>query len=50
MAIFFAITTMLMGALFGYSVYALRLVRAELKAKNNLLRIYKTYNGEVKLP
>lgn len=42
--------SMVLAVMFTYSLVVLRSLREELKAKNNLLRLYKTYNGEVKLP
>lgn len=42
--------SMVLAVMFMYSLVVLRSLREELKAKNNLLRLYKTYNGEAKLP
>lgn len=50
MTIVFVITTIALAVVLGYSLMVLKTLREELKAKNHLLRLYKTYNGEVKLP
>ena len=42
--------SMVLAVMFMYSLVVLRSLREELKQKNQLLRLYKTYNGEVKLP
>lgn len=49
MTIVFVITTILLAIVLAYSLMVLKTLREELKAKNHLLRLYKTYNGEVKL-
>lgn len=49
MTIVFVITTIVLAIVLAYSLMVLKTLREELKAKNHLLRLYKTYNGEVKL-
>jgi hypothetical protein len=50
MIIVLTIICILLAALSGYSIYCLKVLREEIKAKNHLLRVYKTYHGEVRLP
>jgi hypothetical protein len=50
MTIVFVVTSIILAVVLGYSLMVLKTLREELKQKNQLLRLYKTYNGEVKLP
>ena len=49
MAVIFLITTLAFAGLFGYSLYCLKVLREELKTKNNLIKFYKTYS-DTRLP
>lgn len=41
----FIITTILFAGMFGYSLYVLKLLRAELKDKTRALQIIRGYRG-----
>ena len=45
LTVLFIITTVAFAGLFGYSLYALKLLRAELKDKTRALQIIRGYRG-----
>lgn len=45
MTVLFVITTICFAGLFGYSLYVLKLLRAELKDKTRALQIIRGYRG-----
>lgn len=45
MTVLFIITTICFAGLFGYSLYVLKLLRAELKDKTRALQIIRGYRG-----
>lgn len=47
MTIILVIISIALAVVLAYSLVVLKALRNELKAKNHLIRLYKTYNGEV---